>query len=93
WAGLAQMRSGGYSAHPWHAGVIARLGIPGIRFADGPRGVVMDGATTFPVSMARGAAWDVDLEERLMRLYYSPLVPANGTTNRDSAIPSQRFLI
>ena len=65
WAGLAQMRGGGYGDHPWNAGVIPRLGIPGIRFADGPRGVVMDGATTFPVSMARGAAWDVDLEERI----------------------------
>ena len=25
----------------------------------------MDGATTFPVSMARGATWDVALEERI----------------------------
>ncbi|HUJ75705.1 MAG TPA: glycoside hydrolase family 3 N-terminal domain-containing protein, partial [bacterium] len=47
------------------AGVIARLGIPGIRFVDGPRGVVMKGATTFPVSMARGASWDAALEERI----------------------------
>jgi beta-glucosidase len=65
WVGLAEMMSGGYGNHPWDAGVNARLGIPGIRFADGPRGVVMDGATTFPVSMARGAAWDVALEERI----------------------------
>jgi beta-glucosidase len=65
WPGLADMMGGGYADHPWHAGVISRLGIPGIRFVDGPRGVVMEGATTFPVSMARGAAWDVDLEERI----------------------------
>ena len=29
------------------------------------RGVVVDRATCFPVSMARGATWDVDLEERI----------------------------
>lgn len=65
WAGLIEMMGGGYADHPWNAGVVPRLGIPGIRFADGPRGVVMAGATTFPVSMARGAAWDVALEERI----------------------------
>jgi beta-glucosidase len=65
WSGRADMMGGGYADHPWHAGVIPRLGIPGIRFVDGPRGVVLDGATTFPVSMARGATWDVDLEERV----------------------------
>jgi len=65
WSGLADMMGGAYGDHPWNAGVISRVGIPGIRFADGPRGVVMHGATTFPVSMARGAAWDVALEERI----------------------------
>jgi len=65
WSGLTEMMGGGYAAHPWHAGVVSRLGIPGIRFSDGPRGVVMGGATTFPVSMARGATWDVDLEKRI----------------------------
>ncbi len=65
WRGLAEMMGGGYGNHTWNAGAIARLGIPGIRFADGPRGVVLHGATTFPVSMARGAAWDVALEERI----------------------------
>jgi beta-glucosidase len=65
WSGLTAMMGGEYGDHTWHAGVISRLGIPGIRFADGPRGVVLEGATTFPVSMARGAAWDVALEERI----------------------------
>jgi beta-glucosidase len=65
WPGLLDMMNGGYADHPWNAGVISRLGIPGIRFVDGPRGVVMKGATTFPVSMARGASWDVALEERI----------------------------
>jgi beta-glucosidase len=65
WSGMAEMFSGGYADHPWIAGSIARLGIPGVRFLDGPRGVVMKGATTFPVSMARGATWDVELEEQV----------------------------
>jgi beta-glucosidase len=61
----AMMPAGGYASRPWVAGAVPRLGIPGIRFADGPRGVVLPGATTFPVSMARGATWDPDLEERV----------------------------
>ena len=65
WPGLGDMFNGGYNAHIWPAGATPRLGIPGIRFSDGPRGIVMKGATTFPVSMARGAAWDVELEERI----------------------------
>ncbi len=47
-----------------------RLHIPPWVLSDGPRGArVMDhevaGVTTFPVAMARGASWDVDLEERV----------------------------
>jgi len=42
-----------------------RLGIPGIRFIDGPRGVNLKGSTCFPVSMARGATWDPNLETRV----------------------------
>ncbi len=66
WPGLAEMMpAGGYASRPWVAGAVPRLGIPGIRFVDGPRGIIMKGATTFPVSMARGAAWDADLETRI----------------------------
>ncbi|MGH7995558.1 MAG: beta-glucosidase family protein [Opitutaceae bacterium] len=66
WPGLAEMMApGGYASRPWVAGAVPRLGIPGVRFVDGPRGIVMKGATTFPVSMARGATWDPDLEERV----------------------------
>ena len=54
-----------YNAEPIPAGENLRLGIPGIRFSDGPRGVVMYHSTCFPVSMARGASFDVDLEERI----------------------------
>jgi beta-glucosidase len=66
WPGLAAMTApGGYSSQFWVAGEVARLGVPGVRFTDGPRGVILDGGTTFPVSMARGAAWDSALEERI----------------------------
>ncbi len=65
WPGMAEMFGGGYADHPWVAGAVPRLGVPGVRFLDGPRGVVMEGATTFPVSMARGATWDVELEEQV----------------------------
>jgi beta-glucosidase len=51
---------------PWPAGVVSRLGIGGLHFVDGPRGVVLEGgATTFPAPIARGASWDVALEERI----------------------------
>jgi beta-glucosidase len=65
WSGLADIFSGAYNRHTWDAGHLERLGIEGIRFSDGPRGVVIGQATTFPVSMARGASWDVDLERRI----------------------------
>jgi len=42
-----------------------RLGIPTFQFMDGPRGVAMGESTCFPVPMARGASFDVDLEERI----------------------------
>ncbi|MDQ0614001.1 beta-glucosidase [Microbacterium sp. W4I4] len=54
-----------YNSVPYVAGRIDRLGIPGIRFTDGPRGVVMGSATAFPVAIARAASWDVDLERRV----------------------------
>ncbi len=52
--------------HPWPAGAVPRLGLSGLQFVDGPRGVVLEGgATTFPVPIARGASWDDELEERI----------------------------
>jgi beta-glucosidase len=66
WPGLTEMMApGGYASRPWVAGAVPRLGIPGIRFVDGPRGIILKRATTFPVSMARGATWDPALEERV----------------------------
>ncbi len=65
WPGLFDMTSGGYYLHPWPAARVDRLGVPGLEFADGPRGCVVGDATAFPVSMARGASFDPALEERI----------------------------
>ncbi len=54
-----------YNLYPFRAGANKRLGIPAIRFTDGPRGVALNHSTCFPVSMARGATWDVELEKRV----------------------------
>ena len=82
WPGLAAMTApGGYSSQFWVAGEVARLGVPGIRFTDGPRGVILDGGTTFPVSMARGAAWDPALEERIGDAIGREIRALGGTTS------------
>jgi beta-glucosidase len=65
WIGLTYLSEQGYHKSPFRAARVDRLGLPGFAFSDGPRGVVVDHATCFPVSMARGATWDVDLEERI----------------------------
>jgi len=54
-----------YNLSTYDSGGNRRLGIPAIRFTDGPRGVTVGHATCFPVSMARGATWDPALEERV----------------------------
>ena len=65
WAGMADLGTGGYHRRPFLAARVDRLGIPGFAFSDGPRGVVVGNATAFPVTMARGATWDLDLETRI----------------------------
>jgi beta-glucosidase len=65
WEGFADMVTNGYNRTPIPMGQLDRLGIPGLQFSDGPRGVVMGNSTAFPVSTARAATWDVDLEERI----------------------------
>jgi beta-glucosidase len=65
WAGLGFLGQDGYHLAPFVAAEVERIGFPGIRFSDGPRGAVIGNATAFPVSMARGATWDPDLEERV----------------------------
>lgn len=65
WAGVAYLGEGGHHKSPFRAARIDRIGFPGFAFSDGPRGVVVGQATCFPVSMARGATFDPDLEERI----------------------------
>jgi beta-glucosidase-like glycosyl hydrolase len=79
WPGLLDMAGGGYYTHPWPAARVDRLGVPGIAFADGPRGCVIGDATAFPVSMARGATFDPDLERRIGRAIGAEL-RASGAT-------------
>lgn len=42
-----------------------RLGIPGLKFTDGPRGVRFGKSTCFAVSASRAASWDRTLEENV----------------------------
>ena len=51
----------------WLTPGVERLGLPGLGMIDGPRGVsaLAGKATAFPVGMARGATWDLALEERV----------------------------
>ncbi|MGE4277051.1 MAG: beta-glucosidase [Lawsonibacter sp.] len=54
-----------YNDHPYPAGGNERLGVPDLLFCDGPRGVVCEKSTCFPATMARGATFDTELEERV----------------------------
>jgi len=67
WSGMADIALADAShSHPWPADQLPRLGLAGLQFVDGPRGVVLKGgATTFPVPIARGASWNPDLEQRI----------------------------
>lgn len=65
WTGLRGILFDRYNREAFVMGAVPRLKIEGIRFTDGPRGVVMRSSTCFPVSMARGATWDVALEQRI----------------------------
>lgn len=59
------MGIGSYNSVPYGAGGNERLGISQMYFCDGPRGCVSGNSTCFPVSMARGATFDTELEERV----------------------------
>ena len=54
-----------YGSTTYDSGRNKLLGIPAIKFTDGPRGVCLGRSTCFPVPMARGATWDVDLQRRI----------------------------
>ena len=63
------------------------LGIRGWRFRDGPRGVNLnangdgksDYSTAFPVAIARGAAFDVDLENRVGQAIGDEMLASGNT--------------
>jgi beta-glucosidase-like glycosyl hydrolase len=65
WQGLGTILCDRYNRVPFVMGAVPRLKIPGIKFTDGPRGIVMGASTCFPVSMSRGATWDTALEKRI----------------------------
>ncbi|KAL4883372.1 glycoside hydrolase superfamily [Aspergillus karnatakaensis] len=65
WPGFRNLFYDRFNRVPYIFGQIPRLQLPGIRFTDGPRGVVMGSSTAFPVPMARGATWDTALEQRV----------------------------
>ncbi|CAH0025580.1 unnamed protein product [Clonostachys rhizophaga] len=65
WEGFAGLFGGVFTKKPYGHGEIKRLGLPGIQYCDGPRGVNINKATVFPCSMARGATWEPRLEERI----------------------------
>lgn len=56
-----------YNEFPYEAGGNERLNVPSMKFVDGPRGAVTgrDKTTCFPVSMARGASFDTELEKQI----------------------------
>lgn len=58
-----------YNVTPIKTGAVKRLGVPSAAFSDGPRGVVMGRSTCFPVSMARGASFDDNLEYRVGKVF------------------------
>lgn len=61
-----QANGGRWCAEPYRAGGgCERLGLVPLYFTDGPRGVCAGDSTCFPVTIARGASFDVDLERRI----------------------------
>jgi len=71
-----------YNFAPYPAGGNNEKGIPPMLFVDGPRGVVCGTgrSTCFPVSMLRGATFDIDLEERIGRAIGEETRAYNGNT-------------
>jgi beta-glucosidase len=62
WLSSVKKEGSIYNPRPIPTFGCKRLGVPPVGFSDGPRGVTMGFATCFPVSMARGASFDRDIE-------------------------------
>ncbi|MDG2304420.1 MAG: glycoside hydrolase family 3 C-terminal domain-containing protein [Candidatus Binatia bacterium] len=67
-----------YNRSPYHNSSVKRLDVPSMRFCDGPRGVVSQNSTCFPVAMARGATFDTALEERVGKAIAKEIIAAGG---------------
>lgn len=67
-----------YNHRPCLAGGVKRLGIPAVAFSDGPRGVVMGNSTCFPVSMARGASFNDELEYEIGTAIAKEVIAGGG---------------
>jgi beta-glucosidase len=57
--------TGDYRPPLYSAAAVSRLGLGGLYFVDGPRGVARGVSTCFPVPVARAASFDYDVEERV----------------------------
>lgn len=67
-----------YNYRPCLAGGVKRLGIPPVAFSDGPRGVVMGKSTCFPVSMARAASFNDELEYKIGSAIADEVIAGKG---------------
>jgi beta-glucosidase len=67
-----------YNDTPVPSGENRRLRIPAVLFSDGPRGVVLNRSTAFPVAMARGASWDRALVARVAEAMASEIRAQGG---------------
>lgn len=54
-----------YNKIPYPSGKLKDYDFTPVKFVDGPRGVVCGNSTCFPVPMARGASFDLELEEKI----------------------------
>lgn len=77
----------GYLDYDWADGTafeaagVERVNYPTFRMRDGARGVrgiFLEPSTTFPVGQARAASFDIDLEERIGRVFASELRALRG---------------
>lgn len=66
-AEMMQSDENHYNVTPYAAGGLDEYNLPPMLFADGPRGIVCGNnqTTCFPVSMARGATFSPELEEKV----------------------------
>lgn len=67
-----------YNKRPYQNGGVARLGVPAMKFCDGPRGVASNRSTCFPVAMARGACFDPGLEKKVGEAMGREVIAAGG---------------